>query len=343
MATMNDVAKLANVSLSTVSYALNGKRPISEATRARILLAMAELDFQPNAMARALASKRSGILALLFPISERGLGITELEFIISATDTAREFGYHLVLWTMPIQSPEQLHQLVQQGLVDGVIVMEVRLNDERITYLQDAGIPFSVIGRMQAMSAVAYVDTDFDVTAQASLDYLTALGHRHIAFVNQAQEEADTGYGPVVRAREAFLHSIAGTGISGTVHHCHATPQAGYELFPQLLAADPALTAVIVMNERIFPGLLQAIADEGKRVPEDLSLVAIQASGRVAEFSVPPLTVFALQSVELGRLGVTFLVRQLAGDTQLPAPVLLPCKLIEGGSTAVAAPQVQVA
>ena len=76
MATMNDVAKLANVSLSTVSYALNGKRPISEATRARILLAMAELDFQPNAMARALASKRSGILALLFPISERGLGIT---------------------------------------------------------------------------------------------------------------------------------------------------------------------------------------------------------------------------------------------------------------------------
>jgi DNA-binding LacI/PurR family transcriptional regulator len=59
--------------------------------------------------------------------------------------------------------------------------------------------------------------------------------------------------------------------------------------------------------------------------------------------SVPPLTVFALQAAELGRLGVTFLVRQLAGDTQLPTPVLLPCKLIEGGSTAVAAPQVQAA
>jgi DNA-binding LacI/PurR family transcriptional regulator len=343
MATMNDVAKLANVSLSTVSYALNGKRPISEATRSRIFSAMAELDFQPNAMARALASKRSGILALLFPISERGLGITELEFIISATDTAREFGYHLVLWTMPIQSPEQLHHLVQQGLVDGVIVMEVRLHDERITYLQDAAIPFSVIGRSEAMGAVAYVDTDFDVTAQASLDYLMALGHRHIAFVNQAQEEAEAGYGPVVRAQEAFLRTIAGTGITGTVHLCHATPQAGYELFPKLLAADPALTAIVVMNERIFPGLLQAIADDGKRVPEDLSLLAIQSSVRVAEMSVPPLTVFALQAAELGRLGVTFLVRQLAGDTQLPTPVLLPCKLIEGGSTAVAAPQVQAA
>ena len=80
MATMTDVARLAGVSVSTVSYALTGTRPISEATRDRVLAAMAELGYQPNAMARGLASRRSNILGLLLPLAGRGLGATETAF-----------------------------------------------------------------------------------------------------------------------------------------------------------------------------------------------------------------------------------------------------------------------
>jgi DNA-binding LacI/PurR family transcriptional regulator len=81
VATMQDVATLANVSLSTVSYAINKTRPISAATRERIERAMVELDFRPNAIARSLASKRSRILALNFPGIENGLGATVMEFV----------------------------------------------------------------------------------------------------------------------------------------------------------------------------------------------------------------------------------------------------------------------
>jgi len=93
--TMLEVARRANVALSTVSYALNGTRPVSEATRRRILQAMAELGYQPHALARGLASKRSRIIALLFPALPRGFGATELEFVTAAAEAAQGRGYHL--------------------------------------------------------------------------------------------------------------------------------------------------------------------------------------------------------------------------------------------------------
>ena len=123
MPTMQDVAKRAGVALSTVSYALNGTRPISEETRQRIFQAMEELGYRPHALARGLASKRSRILSLLFSAPERGLGSTELEFVTSAAEAARENGYHLVLWSSEIHNLHELRQLIRQGLSDGMIVM----------------------------------------------------------------------------------------------------------------------------------------------------------------------------------------------------------------------------
>ena len=123
MPTMTDVARRAGVAVSTVSYALNGTRPISEATRQRIFDAIEELGYKPHALARGLASKRSRLIALLFPNSERGLGYTELEFVTSAASTAKENQYSLVLWVYDVHDLAGLRQLVQQRLVDGVIVM----------------------------------------------------------------------------------------------------------------------------------------------------------------------------------------------------------------------------
>ena len=127
MTTMLDVAKHAGVALSTVSYAINGTRPISEETRRRIFASMEELGYRPHVLARGLASKRSRIIALLFPVSERGFGFTEFEFVASAANSAHENGYHLVLWPTQMHDPEELRYLTRQGLVDGLILMEMEL------------------------------------------------------------------------------------------------------------------------------------------------------------------------------------------------------------------------
>jgi len=333
MSTMLDVAKRAGVALSTVSYALNGTRPISEETRQRIFAAMEELRYRPHALARGLASKRSRIIALLFPVSERGLGFTELGFVTSAADAARENGYNLVLWSSEMHDPNELQQFTQQGLVDGVIVMEVHLHDERINVLREIGFPFSMIGRCANLDGIDYVDIDFEQTVQETVGYLSGSGHTHIAFLNQSQSVFDAGYGPAVRTQASFEHAVQSAGLKGVTRFCRAAPQAGYEAFNELLAECPHLTTLVTMNERAVPGVMQAVADQGWHIPDDFSLVVIVSSARMAEMMVPPLTTADAPTAELSRLGVELLIQQLEAQEQGTQQTLLPCPLVVRGSS----------
>ena len=333
MATMQDVARRANVALSTVSYAINGTRPISEATRRRIFAAMDELGYRPHALARGLASRRSRIVALLFPTSARGLGNTDMEFIISAADRARELGYHLVLWSSEFHDAAELAHLLGQGLVDGVVLMEVHLDDSRIDYLRELEFPFSIVGRCRDLSGLAYADIDFAETVQRAVAHLAALGHTHVALLNHDRVQFDTGYGPAVRVHQAFLQAAQEHGLSARTRLCDPTPQAGYAALNALLDESPQLTAVATLNERIIPGLFQAVAARGWTVPADLSVLALVSSPRVAEMSVPPLTTLAPPAAELGRLGVDLLVAQLEDRPAPDAQVLLPCRLVPGQTT----------
>jgi DNA-binding LacI/PurR family transcriptional regulator len=336
MATMLDVAKRAGVSLSTVSYALNGTRPISEETRQRIFAAMEDLGYKPHALARGLASKRSRIVALLFPSSERGLGLTELEFITSAAAAATEKGYHLVLWASDLYGPNELQHLIQQGLVDGVIVMEVCMDDARINWLRQNGFPFSMVGRCADTAGLTYADIDFEQTMRDTIAYLAELGHTHIGYLEHSRSTFDAGYGPTVRSHTYFEQAIKAAALTGISAFCPATPQAGYDTFNALLAECPDVTALIVMTHNIIPGVMQAIADRGWRIPDDFSLVQILVSARLAEIAMPPLTTMEPPAAELGRLGVEFLIRLLEGHERDVPQMLLPCRLVIRGSSGFA-------
>jgi len=183
-----------------VSYAINGTRPISEETRQRIFAAMDELGYQPNALARGLASKRSRIIALHFPVPTWG-GLTEIEFITSAQH-ARENGYEMVLWTSEMHNMDELRQSTQQGLVDGVVAMEVYLHDERIHLWREVGLPFSLIGRNADTADICYVDADFVAAAQDTVSYLVGLGHTQYRFLEPISAGSECrGYGPAVRTQ----------------------------------------------------------------------------------------------------------------------------------------------
>src|SRR5687767_2685561 len=117
---MADIAKRAGVSLSTVSYVLSGKRPISEATKQRVQEAIAELDFHPHGIGRALASKRSNTIALLYPTASYGMAEITFEIIQAAVDTAADRGYSLLISTAPPEEREVL-RLIRNGLIDGLV------------------------------------------------------------------------------------------------------------------------------------------------------------------------------------------------------------------------------
>ncbi|WP_129664048.1 LacI family DNA-binding transcriptional regulator [Phytoactinopolyspora endophytica] len=333
---MIDVARRANVALSTVSYAINGQRAVSEETRGRIRQAMEELGYQPNVLARGLASKHTNILALLFPTPERGLGVTEMEFVAGAADAAREHGYHLVLSPSELRNVRDLEQLTGQGLIDGALVMEVRIDDDRVQLLEQAGIPFSMIGRTSDPGRISYADIDFEQTTRDAVRHLVELGHRCIGFLNHSPSAYSVGYGPTVRASEGFRRAAAAAGVVYVERLCGDNASAGQAAFHELRAAQPDITALIVMNERAIVGVMDALDEIGWRVPDDLSIVAIVSSTRVTEMMRPKLTTWEPPSAELGRLGIQMLLDQIDGDGGEPTPTqeLLPCRLAVGASSA---------
>ena len=113
---------------------------------------------------------------------------------------------------------------------------------------------------------------------------------------------------------------------------CRAAPKAGYETFNALLAEHPNLTSLVIMNDRAVPGVMQAIADRGWRIPQDFSIVSIVSSASAAEMMIPPLTAAEAMTGEMGRLGVELLIRQLEGQQLDESGVLLPCPLVVRGS-----------
>jgi DNA-binding LacI/PurR family transcriptional regulator len=331
--TMKDVAEKAGVSLSTVSYVLSGTRPISEATRATILQAMVDLDFHPNAVARALASKRTRVIALLLSPEERGLGLPELEFVKGASEAARALDHHLVLLTEGMDSEADLAYLRHQGLVDGVILMEVRLNDPRVPLLKSLGLPFSLLGRPDPALGLPFADIDFDRTFERILRHLAGLGHRRVGFVNQSRAAFDEGYGPVVRAQEAWDAWVRNLGLGSLTVFSPPTPRDGWAACAQLLDGPGAPTALVVMNDRALPGLLQALASRGLSIPRDLSVVSAVTSARAAEMMVPSLTSADVPSQTLARQAVANLVKAIESPHAGLEHTLIPCEFVPRSST----------
>jgi DNA-binding LacI/PurR family transcriptional regulator len=320
MPTMSDIAKRAGVALSTVSYALSGKRPISEQARQRVFQAMKELGYQPNSLARALVTKRTRIIALLYPSWSRSLG-PKTEFISSIAEAASDEDYALLLWTSSSQDQEVM-SITHQGFIDGVILMEVALHDPRVELLKAQQLPFTMIGHCAENDGISFVDLDFDYALEASVKYLADLGHEHIGFINQSKTLLKRGTGYVIRSLAAFQREIQQRGLYGEDCCCDENEQDGYDAAMTLWARDPAITAFILMTPWASGGVIRATSDRGLAIPEDISLIAI-FSPHLAELTTPALTTVDFPFEEMGRIGAKLLIQRLEGQDEGPSQLLL--------------------
>lgn len=332
MATMQDVANRAQVSLSTVSYTLTGKRPVSAATRAKVEQAMADLGFTRHAAARALASRRTHVLALAYPTYGIALGATLNEIVSGAVAAARAADYQLVLWPVSSSEPDVLRELAAQRTADGVLLMEVALDDPRIEAVESAGLPCAMIGRTADPGDRVWCDIDFEDALVRAVDHLVGLGHRHIAFINRGQAALDAHYGPAVRALRSFRQAMTTHGLDPVDVSCDVTPPAGRRAAGQLLAEHPGLTAFVVMNELALFGVSAAAREAGLTIPGDLSLLAVAIAEPISEMYDHPVSYLATPGPDQGARAVHGLLEVIVGH---PAPpgVNLPCVLRERGTT----------
>jgi DNA-binding LacI/PurR family transcriptional regulator len=333
VATIKDVASKAGVSISTVSYALSGTRPISAEKKELIEKAMKDLDYRPHAIARSLASKHTRIIAMMFPPVERGIGLSELSLITNAAKEATKRGYHLVLWSLVSNNIEEIQELTRQELVDGVLLMEVRNNDPRIPLLQKLKVPFILFGRDDTAQSESFVDTDFSLTMYKAFTYLTELEHRKICFINQSEATYLSGYGPVFRSHDAFQTFAANFKASGHAVFCNPCPSAGYETAKAILAAEPETTAFILMNDNALSGVIKAVEESGRKIPENVSIVSLISSAATASMLLPSITTFEMESHTLMELAIGQLIARLE-DSYFEVPQrLIPCTLAERKSS----------
>lgn len=321
MATMADIAERAGVALSTVSYVLSGKRSVSEETKQRVYQAIAELNYQPHALARGLASRRTRTIGLVFPALAEGRSEMRLEFVARAAEAAAQHGYAFLLWSAPDNDADLL-QLTLQGRVDGLILMEIKVQDSRVDLLRSQNFPFSMIGHRQDNSGISFVDLDFEHAIMTAVEHLADLGHRRIVLISHPARLLESGYGPSVRSHSGFERAVRDGGLHGKAVACEPAFQSGYDCVQALLEQDPDLTALVVIQEAALGGIMQALQAAGRRVPDDFSVVAL-LSAQVAEMMTPPLTAIDFPAAEMGRLGAEILIQQLEGQLDQPIQRLL--------------------
>ena len=158
---IGQIAKRAGVSRSAVSYALSGKRPVSAATRQRIQEVIAELGYRPNAAARALKEGRTRTLGLVIPPASTQLTHVQLNFVASVVEASARADLDVLLSPSGGDHDSSFERLLAGGRVDGVILMEIRLEDSRVDRLQEAGLPFVGIGHTSRADDMCWIDIDY--------------------------------------------------------------------------------------------------------------------------------------------------------------------------------------
>jgi DNA-binding LacI/PurR family transcriptional regulator len=320
--TLAEVARHAGVSLSTVSYALSGKRSISATTRHRIERSIATLGYRPHAGARALASRRSNVIALMVPLREELHLPVMMEVVVAAVTTARRFAHDVLLLTSD-EGSEGVRRVAATALVDGLVVMDVALHDERIPTLLEVDRPSVLIGVPEAATGLTCVDLDFFGAGAACVDRLARLGHTRLVLIGPSHEVYRRGTGFAERALAGFELRCRHHGVAGTHVECDAAHDDVPALVARVLGADDAPTGVVIHNESAIAPLLEALRASGRRVPQDVSVVAI-CPDAMAEQARPRLTSVHMPAEELGRRAVELLMHKLGGDAATGATLLEP-------------------
>jgi len=330
-----DVARAADVSTSTVSYVLSGKRPISKETADRVHRAIRELQYRPHAGARALASSRTSVIGLVIPLRPGQNVPVVMEFVAAVVARARTFDHDVLLLTQD-EGVDGLHRVAASALTDALIVMDVQAEDPRLSALRSLDLPAVLIGVPDRPSGLSAIDLDFAEAGAMAIDHLGELGHRVVGFVGQPPEVFERGTSYVPRLLSGVRAAADRVGVSLALEPCPSTFDGLRRCVERLLEQQPGTTALLVHNESVLPFLATVLREHGRRIPKDLATVAICPDDMATTHAVS-FTNIAIPAHELGTAAVDMVMRRLDGDAPAETRLLAPV-LTERESTAPARP-----
>jgi LacI family transcriptional regulator len=333
--TQVDVARLAGVSRATVSYVLNGltdgRVSISDETRQRVLEAIEELGYEPDARAQALRSGNTNTIALIIP-DLRNPHFCELATGIE--EAARASGYHLLLssTTLNDEYAVEIFKDLSRRRFDGLIlgssfILESEEAQATLEQVRKRGLPIVELSENYGVDSVG---TDYSEAAREVMSYLLSLGHRRIGLIY--------GIGGHELAEDRLQPYRAGLEVAGIsvdenlIVECGPTIEDGYQAAKKLLEFPSRPTAIIAINDLLSIGAVRAAADAGLSVPGDLSLVGYDDIP-MANYLVPRLTTVSKDAHASGKQAFEILMRRMQNSDLSRQKIHTPARLIIREST----------
>lgn len=329
MTRLEDVARAAGVSASTVSRVISRPGMVASETRARVERVIADLDYRPSRVARRLRVEagRSKLIGLILPDIQNPFFA---DLARGVEDASLERGYAVFLGNSDedVAKESRYLDVMRAESVDGVILPPAAGSAGRLQGVLNDGVPVVCVDRRLPGARVDTVVMDNRRGARAATEHLIALGHRRIAFI-----EGLAGLSTTAERLDGYRAALRGAGIEPDprLFGAGGSRQAGGRRVAEQLLAESRPTALIAGNSLMTLGALEAIRALGLRVPRDVALVGYDDLpwAHVVE---PPLTVVRQKAARLGRRAVEVLLRRLEAPDGDPERVVLEPELVVRGS-----------
>ncbi len=328
--TIKDIARMANVSHTTVSRALNNKSRIRNETKERILALAREQNYRPNFIARSLVMKRTKTLGLVITTISNPFYI---ELAQGIETTAIGLGYNIILCSTQndLSIEKKYIDMLRSKSVDGIIFTSAHMGDPNIAELAEEGFPIILVNRRTyhpiVKEKVDYVGVDNLLGGFLAVEHLVRLGHERIGVIG-GSSESSVGFERLEggkRALEAYhLESKSDYFLEGDFLR-----ESGYQGGRRFLKMKEPPTAIFTTNDYMALGAYQAISEEGVRVPEDIALIGFNDIEFTAMKGIE-LTTIGQKKFEMGALAAKILVEKIEENAAKPLTkeILLKPELI---------------
>lgn len=334
-ATMHDVARLAGVSIKTVSNVINDYPHVRPDTRDRVLVAIDELDYRPNLSARGLRSGRTGVIGLAVPALRENYFAELADAIIRAAD-ARGLG---VVVEQTSGDRERELQVVTGGrlrLTDGLLFSPSALGQKDASSLSTE-FPLVLLGERIFNGPTDHVAMHNTSSARAAVEHLLDTGRRRIAIIGAEEEPGDEVSSASLRL-DGYLLALEGAGIdvdrSLIRSSDHWNHSAGAATTRRLIEDGVAFDAVFALNDTLAFGALRALGEAGLRVPEDVAVIGFDNIDE-ARFSVPSMSSVDVGSEQIATTAVDLLIERIAekGERRPPRTIKPDFRIVRREST----------
>jgi len=327
--TLKDLAAKLDLSITTVSRALAGYADVAESTRRRVLQAAEETGYVPDATARRLRKGRTDTIGFVIPTpGPRFSDPFFSELLTGIGNEATRHNFDLLVSTRPPDTPKEQAaylRMAEGRLVDGLLVVRTRVQDERILYLSRLGFPFVAFGRSDLDVDFAYVDEDGRRGLELVTQHLIDLGHRHIAYLSAPGDLMFCRY-----RKSGLDAALQRNGLALPPEYFmvgELTQQSGFRAMNQLLDLSHPPTAVVTCNDLMAIGAISAAQKQGMVIGRDLAITGFDDIPQ-AEHSHPSLTTVRQPIYDIGRQICEMLIHLILGEDIAERHVLLQPELI---------------